>query len=241
MNNINFSFKNKYKDKTPEQIINLIKQFFKKQNLIIREHNIIQSQESKTWSCNISLYSADTKIHSSCGKGVNLPLALASGYAELYERFCNKNFLYLHPIVSDQLLNLNYKKFHCYIHPLEKIKTQLENKVLYSNYSKIFGNDENIEDFLDFFINNRIIEVPFKNCFNDSIEYHDPRLWQKIMGSSGMAAGGSLEEAKVQGIGEIFEHLVQQEFYKSPPKELYEITNLNKENKQIVYLVHCFL
>jgi len=51
-----------------------------------------------------------------------------------------------------------------------------------------------------------------------------------------MAAGNTLEEALVQGISEIFEHYVQEQYLKNPPKELHEISiNLmNTSNQNII-------
>lgn len=220
------NLENKYKERNPIETVSIIKQFFLNKNLIVKEREVIQSEESGVWSCYIQLYSNEHKFYQTCGKGTSKEFALASGYAELYERFCNKNYLFSQVFSYNFFLQENKIKNNYFLSSQEieiDIK-DLKNKLIYEHYISIFGNEENINDFLNFFCNNKIIEVPFTNCFNkNKIEYHDPRLWQKLMGSSGMAAGNTLEEALIQGISEIFEHYGQEQFFKNPPNILYEI------------------
>lgn len=239
MININ-NFELKYKDNFPKETIKNIKNFFEEKNLILEEKTIFQSEESNTWTCIIELLTQNEKIISTTGKGVTKDLALASGYAEMFERFCNKNYLNIHPFVNFFQLGYNYEKNNYYINKEEKIEnfeTINKSELIHKKYIKLLGNEKNYKQFLNYFNNNKIINIPFKNCFNSSdIIYQEPRLWEKISGSSGMAAGNTIEEALVQGISEIFEHYVQEQFFKNPPKKLYFIsqTNINESNLNIM-------
>lgn len=239
MENIKF-LNNKCKDLLPFQTIENITNFFKLKNLNIKIENLKKSIESSTWSCQIKLFSEDVLILQTCGKGTTKDFALASGYAELYERFCNKIIFNSNPIISNLLIQNNFKKNGYYIHKEEKIINfndfKEKNSLLYNIYLNFLGNEKNLEEFLNLFIDGKIIEIPYKNCFSNDIFYTDPRLQKKVFTSSGMAAGNTLEEALIQGISEYFEHYVQELFLKTPPKILYEIPLelINLENKKII-------
>jgi len=232
---------NKCKDLSPLETIENIKNFFKEKNLTIIDEKLSKSEESGTWGCYVRVISNGITIVQTAGKGASAEFALASGYAEAFERFNNKLVINNNPFIMNFVLKQNYNKNGYYIDKNEKISNFLffknKNSLLYKNFLKIFDNEENLENFLNLFYNNQIIEVPYKNCFNEKdIIYEDPRLWKKFYSSSGMAAGNTLEEALVQGISEIFEHYVQEQYLKNPPKELHEISiNLmNTSNQNII-------
>ena len=209
---------NKYKDLEPKKTIENIKNFFKSKNLEII-HYVFQSQESSTWSCYVKLLSYNQVILQTCGKGQTEEFALASGYGEMYERFCNYLNIIFNPISYNLMIENSYKKNHYYLDKNEKLLSFQDlknNKNLFENLKKIFGNEDNLEIFTKLISGEKIIGVPYKNCFNFSqIEYYDPRLLVKLNSSSGMAAGNTIEEALVQGISEIFEHQVQELFLKN--------------------------
>lgn len=233
------NFIKKYKDKSPQETIQNIKLFFNNKKVQIIEKNIIQSCESNTWSCIIQLVLDNIIILQTCGKGVTKDYALASGYAELYERFCNRTLITLNPIVNFLTLKENFIKNQYFISKNESIISvedfMQESSLIAQMLFRLFKNEENIKSFLNFYCNGVIIKSKYLNCFNDKDEYYmDSRLQQKFMTSSGMVAGNSLEEAKIQGISEIFEHYVQQEFFKNPPKTLYEIKKFNQYNQNII-------
>jgi len=86
-NNIN-NYDNKYKDMSPQRTINNIKNFFTNKNFNIIEINEAQS-EIGTWSIHLGLYLNNIEILTANGKGMTQLFSKASGYAELYERYCN--------------------------------------------------------------------------------------------------------------------------------------------------------
>ena len=56
---------------------------------------------------------------------------------------------------------------------------------------------------MPFFIHTKSVHTPL----NDKL-YLNPHIINKIIGSDGLAAGNTLEEAIVQGLSEIYEHYV---------------------------------
>ena len=218
---------NKYKDRSPKETVKIIQDFFNNLGLNIKERDIFMS-ECGTWSCKICLFTDNEQILVSNGKGAEKDFALASGYAELFERFCNKNRLFMQPIVMSLTTELNKNSKGYYLHPEEKKISfedfKIKSPALYNLYLRFFGNDENIRLFFSIYIQENIIGVPMKNCFNDQIIYEDIRLWQKMFGSSALSAGNTLEEAMVQGISELFEHYAYEQFFKNPHIEYYEVS-----------------
>lgn len=217
---------NKYKDRTPQETIEIIKKFFNELNLRVEEQDVYES-ECGTWSCRIYLYVQNEQIFVSNGKGTQRDFALASGYAELFERFCNKNRLFMHPIVLSFMTQLNKSKKNYFLHPEEKYLSleefKMKSPALYDLYFRFFGNDENLQLFLSLYIQGNIVGVPMKHCFSDKIIYEDIRLWQKMFGSSALSAGNTLEEALIQGISELFEHYAYEQFFANPYMDYCEV------------------
>ena len=79
----------KFKDRNPEETIEIIKNFFTSFGYEIHIEQNIES-EIHTWSNYIELLMNGVHFMGACGKGMTNSYSLASGFAELYERFCNK-------------------------------------------------------------------------------------------------------------------------------------------------------
>ena len=217
------NFFNKYKERKPLQTISIIKDFFKNRNYVILEKKIEQAEDSLTWSCHLLLYYNDIFITFSNGKGLNKEYCLASGYAELFERFCNKLHLYLNPIMYKKYRELNINKEK----KLLSFQDIYENESIKQFYSCFSNNENLIEQYFLGICNNEFIGEKYKNCFNDNIKYFEPRILYHMLTSTGMASGNSLEEALVQGISEFFERYVSDEFYSNPNLIYYKL-NLNE-------------
>lgn len=82
-------YTNSYKDRAPIETYQIIKQYFDS-----LEFNVIDEvwqTVAGTWSSrHLLLDKTQNQIVSSNGKGMTKEFCLASGYAELYERFCLK-------------------------------------------------------------------------------------------------------------------------------------------------------
>lgn len=214
------TIENKYKDRSPDETIQIIDKFFNSLGLYIKQEAVLQS-EANSWGCLLGVFSGNQKILTQNGKGTTRSFALASGYAELFERFCNKNVLFGHPIVSSIVLELNKENKGYYLHPEEKILSledfRENSPMLYDLYLKYCGDEENMELFFSYFFSNKIIGIPMTNCFDPADKvYEDPRMWMKMFNSGGLSAGNTLEEALVQAMSEIFERYACEQFFKNP-------------------------
>ena len=104
-------FTNKYKDREPTETIQIINDFFKSKgyDLIVEE---LKPTECGTWGCIIFLSINNQKLLTSNGKGITREYALASGYAEMFERFSNKISIYLNAFWGKDVLLKNYQNIH---------------------------------------------------------------------------------------------------------------------------------
>ena len=112
-------FNNKYKERKPQETIEIIKNFFEEKGYSIEITSNYKS-ESSTWSCHIILTLNGNEILGSNGKGTTEDYSMASGFAELYERFCNSIFYLNSPIVLDAVMQERYNKFGYYLDKEEK-------------------------------------------------------------------------------------------------------------------------
>lgn len=234
------NFQNKYKNRDPIETINIIKNFFSKNNIVIKEESLIQSI-SGTWS--ISLYAIynDNEICMSNGKGANANYALASGYAELYERFCNKIYLYANFPLSIFMKDISKDLNGYFFHPHEKVFSfedgVQQSEKIYNVLQKI-----NIFDIISLNLHHEWIGLPFYNLTNNlDKKFLDPRVLYLLEGSTGMASGNTKTEALISAISEQFEHQVRWDFVeliKNNPIYLLDLKDLtNKDLQQTISLI----
>ena len=197
-----------YKDKTPEKTIQIIKDFFNKHNIEIKEEKKFIS-ECGTYSCGITLWYQGKEIQWTNGKGYTEILSLASGYAEAYERFCNGMSL---KGIDPLFINEQYK---------EKSK----NDSLMKNWFPYIP-QEYIDLYNNSYYNRKYINI------NDSNDLQNLNTFFLISlnGSSGMSAGNSLPEALNQGISELYEHYVLDKYSNLSKQE-------KKYSLDITYLI----
>ncbi len=227
-----------YKDRKPKDTVECIKKFFLNRGFRFKIEELEES-EVKTYSCHIKLFYKDKFILFSNGKGATAKLSLASGFGELYERFCNgikyftqKNFF--HKVKAVNKVNLGY-----YVHPEERIMSYeeiLSEQKIYSFFGEIVGYDEDkLQRFISAITNSEYVGIPYKSILNEDIKYLDPQLIIRIMDSTGMCAGNSFEEAFNEGFSELLErftyfNLLQEEEGLS---EYYVINTDNIQNEKL--------
>lgn len=238
----------KYKDRSPEQTINIIKNFFESHNFNLEEE-ICACSEASTYWCHIVLFYNGYKILETNGKGSNKIYSLASGYSELYERFCggvcsiNLDFF-----DRKKYQELNYQKHGYYLSKDEKFDSFENVKNCCEKYKKFLSFFCDEEDYLLKTIalitpeqeDLKLLTVPYIN-FNDitKVKYFNEYLMNVMQGSDGWAAGNSLEEALTQGLSECYEHYVGEQIYTNTPNLFYELNlaslELPEYLKEIVY------
>lgn len=234
------NFANKYKDKIPTDTIENIKTFFKNKNY---EIEIAKMKEPipGIWWCNLKLKYNGIQLAHSNGKGSTQEYALASGYSELYERYCNfSNNTLGQKINYEKLFELNLQKNGYRLFPDEQYISvaEIKNFPILKDFCDSINDDKNsLEKYLNESYPEGILALPFKgfNC-NNTINLPF-QLLSMSNGSSGMAAGNSIEEALTQGLSEICEHYVHEQIYHEHRNFYYiDIDNIDLPD----YLRHYF-
>ena len=232
---------NKYKDRTPEQTIEIIKNFFYRNKLNVK---LVENRKTEidTYSCHLVLYKNHLEILTANGKGMTEIFSLASGYAELYERFCNKITQFTNYYTFKKLKNEISKVTNFIFAPDEKLMTNddiLSFEPLKDAYKLIFPNKAILDSYLSYITDGMPIGLPYINFENPEEQvYLDPRTVRAAIGSVGMAAGNTFEEAANQAISEIYEHEVTIKFYENIQDTYYAI-NLDKiENPEIKHIIN---
>lgn len=228
-----------YKERTPEETVQIIKDFFNQNGFTLKETDLNQS-EAGTWYCHVDCFKNDVNVCGANGKGMTTSYSLASGYAELYERFCNQiNFmpsLYWGNLYMDR----NYAKNGYYWTPDEKIMTYEETLNCCGRakdyvYAYCRDDEELTRAMMSAITDNRYVGVPWSNIddSNDKI-YIDPRFSLRICRSNGMAAGNTLDEALAQGLSELVEREGEYWTFKNfeQPHYALKLENINNSSIQ---------
>jgi len=211
-----------YKEINPFETVEKLKDICSKNNIEIEE-SWLRKSSIGTYSVRVTLKGTDIGAN---GKGVTQEFALASAYAEFFERFQN-NFL--------EKCDVPYKDnfdFHYFID--EKLMSSLEIARLDNSFMKMYFNIRCLENSTDLekakafrdvqkideYVYGRIDEyvtVPFYSIKNSKVEYIPYNTYLSFYGSNGMCAGNSPEEALVQGLSEIIERYVQKKIFNEKP------------------------
>lgn len=201
-----------YKERTPEETVQIIKDFFITHNLTLEE-TMVQQSEAGTWYCHIDLYQDEILLNGANGKGMTREYALASGYAELYERFANKIAMTCNPSWNKAYVNYNKENYgYCLSKDERKLTYQelMGLDIIKQYFNTITNNDEAFtKDIVDFITDKEYIGLPLYNLSNEKDKiYLDPRLLMRVSRSNGMASGNTLNEALVQACSELMERYV---------------------------------
>ena len=210
-----------YKDRDPLETINILIDFFTQKGFEIQMPVLFQS-EIGTWTCHIEIYSNEFKIEQANGKGVSKEYCLASGYAELYERFCAKD-------KNACVWPFTQKAHEIYGYYYDENEKILSNKEITEPYFvKKFLEDTSINESSELLLcqiltNNTYTGIPYLELNTSKEKYFNPSLIYIINTSTGLSAGNSLEEALNQGISEIFEREINNLFFQDDQNIYYEL------------------
>lgn len=213
-----------FKDRLPEETIQILKDFFKSKNLQLNELQTIQS-EGNTYSCQYELVFKNITILEANGKGINPSYALASCLAEMYERFCaNQEHLCGNILSYLKYQELNFKKYNYYNDQTEQLVTNLKEDLFFQKtLINLFTEDTDI--IIKELFNNKLYKVRYDTYDKTDSIYYTPFYIQLGEGTNGLAAGNTLEEALVQGISEIFERYGIELFFKWPKFKYYYLNH----------------
>lgn len=207
------NYHNNFKELHPLATVEKIKQFFENRNYKVFVSNIIHS-EIDTWSCHILLQYNSNIVLQSNGKGMTKEYCLASGYAELYERFCNQE------TIKDNIFfrwkSLNYKE----------IKLNNYEELIIDNRLKGLINPEDQKTYFETFSLIGCNAISYFDLQTNQEYLFQENVLDMFYGSVGMAAGNTLEEALNQSLSELCEKEVCHQFYYNPITNFYSL-NLN--------------
>jgi YcaO-like protein with predicted kinase domain len=146
------------------------------------------------------------------GKGRNRKYALASAYAEYIERLQNDLLILGQPMRKFLLDQIKSKSGYIYYPDEVGISYEGFMKMPKDLIQELVRGDiqESNEKILDIFIGadgmkQSLLAVPFYDVSSDSIMYIPLNMLFGLTGSTGMAAGNTVEEAIYQGLCEIIE------------------------------------
>lgn len=220
-----------FKDRQPNETIEIISKFFNENGYTIKEKEQIVS-EIGTWGCVIQLFWEDILLYTQNGKGMTQDYARASGYAELYERFCCGMPILLNPVLLHQLYN-NNQEVNNYYYAKDEIqvdyKSLFNEPIIQAAYESLFnGEPQLLEQYFNIYFNHKYIQVPFASLSDNTPLYLNPSLLMHCTGTTGMAAGNTYYEAVNQGLAEIYERYCLYQFLNNFENQTYY--ELNQEN-----------
>lgn len=218
----------KWKERKPEETIQLIKDFFETCGYQVKLWGN-EETEAGTWHCSVDLYKDKQFILQTNGKGMTEAYSQASAYAELYERFCNKtNFIRIPSFVRNYT-NLQEKVNGFKFHPGEKKLTYEDVRAvpnMAEQLGTLLGSKENVIRYLNCLVDREPVGEPYTNLATGETAYYDPRLVHFICASNGQAAGNTVEEALNQALSELTERMAERLFLETP-QDIYYRINLN--------------
>jgi len=166
--------------------------------------------------------------------------SLASGYGELYERFCNKTLWINNPFIFDKIINFNYKSQGYYLDKDEQKITYEKAIEPFMDFILSVEDEDKIypKKFFTALMNNNFIGIPYKNVLdNEKQLFIDPRFLYRVKTSSGMSAGNSFYEAFNQGMSELCEHYIAGKYLYDPYPKYYRLNLNNIKNENLKNII----
>ena len=205
----------RYKEVMPEETVKKLKGLLDKLGIEIEEK---WSNESSVGTYSLRVCIKGTDIGQN-GKGMTKEFAMASGYAEFFERMQNGIFRFRMEKPTKELPFVNSPDEKHF--PVEevlsinedgKVKNSFFENILKQNNKENRTKEEQIE-YIKEILNekSRLVEkevynyLPYYSVKNKDIEYIPDRLFSYLFDTNGMCAGNSKEEALIEGLSEILE------------------------------------
>lgn len=199
----------RYKEVTPEETVKKLKELLEKLGIEVEEK---WSKESSVGTYSLRICIKGTDIGQN-GKGMTKEFAMASGYAEFFERFQNgmMRFRMEKPTKEIPFINSPDEK-HLSVEELMNGNNSFFENILKQNGKDDLSKQEQIE-YIKEILNERsnmvgkedYVSLPYYSVKNKNIEYIPDRLFSYLFDTNGMCAGNSPEEALIEGLSEILE------------------------------------
>lgn len=209
-----------YKETSPEKTVEKLKEILHKAGIETNEE-WSDANEIGTYSLRVTIKGTG---YGTNGKGVSKEFALASAYAELFERYEN---MMLAPVGPS--LHSDYPFFFSY----DEAYLSSDDLIAQGDsFCKLYFKNRNITETdakaqKKALLNNQIMDYHFTKkednficlpyySFKEGRVVKLPKLLlNPYYGSNGMCAGNSREEALVQGLSEIIERIVQRKIFEN--------------------------
>ena len=214
----------RYKEVTPEETVKKLKGLLEKLRIEVVEK---WSNESSVGTYSLRVCIKGTDIGQN-GKGMTKEFAMASGYAEFFERMQNGMFRFRmeKPTTEIPFVNAPDEKHLTVKEALNIDETGKLKNSFFENIVKQNGKENSIAEeqaqFIKKILNEKsnLVEkeeynyLPYYSVKNKDLEYIPDRLFSYLFDTNGMCAGNSKEEALIEGLSEILERYVGVKIFK---------------------------
>ena len=247
----------RYKEVLPEKTVEKLKGLLKQLGIEVEE-KWIDASSVGTYSLRVCV--KGTNIGQN-GKGMTKEFAMASGYAEFFERFQNGVFRFRlekptkelpftyapdeRTLSVEKLMNKENSFLDNIVEANGHGKDTKEEQIKYIKH--VLNQDTILVEKEDY------LSLPYYSVKNSNITYVPERLFSYTCNSNGMCAGNSKEEALIEGLSEIFERYAGIEIFKRKltlpeipesyidkfPKVKQMVEKLKKNEKYYFRLVDC--
>ncbi len=199
----------RYKEVSPMQTVERLKCLLNKLGIEVEE---VWSNESSVGTYSLRVRVKGTDIGQN-GKGMTKEFAMASAYAEFFERFQNGMFRFRMEKPTKKLPFSNSPdEKHLSVEELIAGNNSFFEYILEQNQKKNLSKQEQIE-YIKYVLNEKsklapqeeYNYLPYYSVKNKDIEYIPDRLFSYLYDTNGMCAGNSKEEALIEGLSEILE------------------------------------
>ena len=247
----------RYKEVAPEETVKRLKNLLNKIGIEVVEK---WSNESSvgTYSLRIAIKGTDIGQN---GKGMTKEFAMASSYAEFFERFQNGVFRFrMEKPTKDLPFSNAPDEKHLSVEEAMKGNNSFFEYIIKENGKANRTKEEKIE-YIKQILNEKsdLVEkedylyLPYYSVKNKDIEYVPDRLFSYLYDTNGMCAGNSKEEALIEGLSEILERYagtkmvkeritlpeIPMEYIEKFPKVKKMVEKLNKNTEYYFRLVDC--
>lgn len=209
----------RYKEVTPKETVEKLKGLLEKLGIEVEEK---WSKESSVGTYSLRICIKGTDIGQN-GKGMTKEFAMASGYAEFFERLQNGMFRFRMEKPTKELpfINSPDEKKLSSEELMARNNSFLEN-ILKQNGKENLNKNEKIECIKEI-LNEKsnlvekenYVSLPYYSVKNKDIEYIPDRLFSYLFDTNGMCAGNSPEEALIEGLSEILERYAGMKIFKN--------------------------
>ena len=247
----------RYKEVAPEETVKRLKNLLNKIGIEVVEK---WSNESSvgTYSLRIAIKGTDIGQN---GKGMTKEFAMASSYAEFFERFQNGVFRFrMEKPTKDLPFSNAPDEKHLSVEEAMKGNNSFFEYIIKENGKANRTKEEKIE-YIKQILNEKsdLVEkedylyLPYYSVKNKDMEYVPDRLFSYLYDTNGMCAGNSKEEALIEGLSEILERYagtkmvkeritlpeIPMEYIEKFPKVKKMVEKLNKNTEYYFRLVDC--